>query len=138
VAAGVQAAEQTAHTISGPRSGRVSATDAGTQNGEQPTKRGRRSSFEGFFDTIAVHQAGYPVVALMGSTLSRHQADLLERLFDQVLLMLDGDDAGRQGAATIAATLAARTHVSTIALEGGVQPDQLACDQIRRLIREAT
>ena len=33
---------------------------------------------EGFFDTLAVHQSGYPaVVALMGSTISRYQADFL-------------------------------------------------------------
>jgi DNA primase len=50
---------------------------------------------EGFFDTLAVHQAGYPAVAgLMGSTLSRYQADLLATHFDRVVLMLDGDEAG--------------------------------------------
>jgi hypothetical protein len=50
---------------------------------------------EGFFDTLAVHQAGYPaVVGLMGSTLSRYQADLLATHFDRVVLMLDGDEAG--------------------------------------------
>ena len=55
---------------------------------------------EGFFDALAVHQAGYPaVVALMGSTLSRQQGDLLTTHFDRVLLMLDGDEAGRHGAA---------------------------------------
>jgi DNA primase len=50
---------------------------------------------EGFFDTLAVHQAGYPaVVGLMGSTLYRYQADLLATHFDRVVLMLDGDEAG--------------------------------------------
>lgn len=39
---------------------------------------------EGFFDTIAVHQAGYAAVGLMGSTLSRHQADLFAGHFDRV------------------------------------------------------
>lgn len=44
---------------------------------------------EGFFDTLAVHQSGYPaVVSLMGSALSRWQTDLLSTHFDQVLLML--------------------------------------------------
>jgi DNA primase len=38
---------------------------------------------EGFFDTTAVHQAGYPVMGLMGSTISRHQADLLAGHFDR-------------------------------------------------------
>jgi DNA primase len=39
---------------------------------------------EGFFDAIAVHQAGY-LIALMGSTISRHQVDLLSDHFDRVV-----------------------------------------------------
>jgi DNA primase len=91
---------------------------------------------EGFFDTFAVHQAGYPaVVALMGSTLSPYQADLLSAHFDRVLLMLDSDDAGRHGTATITPALAARMPVSAIELENGRQPDQLTRGEIRRLLR---
>jgi len=53
---------------------------------------------EGFFDAINVSQAGYPfVVALMGCSLSEEQERLLVAHSDQVVLMLDGDDAGRQG-----------------------------------------
>ena len=90
---------------------------------------------EGFFDTFSIHQAGYPaVVALMGSTLSPYQADLLSAHFDRVLLMLDSDDAGRQGIATIAPALAWRMPVSVIELENGRQPDQLTPGEIRRLL----
>jgi len=90
---------------------------------------------EGFFDMFAVHQAGYPaVVALMGSTLSRPQADLLTTHFDRVLLMLDGDDAGRHGAAAIASTLAERIEVISIPLDEGTQPDQLAPAAIQHLL----
>ena len=90
---------------------------------------------EGFFDAIAVHQAGYPaVVALMGSTLSRYQADLLSSHFARVIVMLDGDDAGRQGAAAVAAALAERMAVTAASLTDGLQPDQLAADEIRRLV----
>jgi len=85
---------------------------------------------EGFFDTIAVHQAGYPVVGLMGSTLSRHQADLLASHFDRVLLMLDGDEAGRHGAMSIAQALGPRMSVSVTSLEDGRQPDQLTPSEI--------
>ena len=53
---------------------------------------------EGFFDCIKVHQAGYPfVVALMGCSMSEQQERLLVAHADMVLLMLDGDEAGRQG-----------------------------------------
>jgi DNA primase len=57
---------------------------------------------EGFFDCVKVHQAGLPaVVGLMGSSLSDTQETLLQK-FKQVILFLDGDDAGREAARTIA------------------------------------
>jgi 5S rRNA maturation endonuclease (ribonuclease M5) len=91
---------------------------------------------EGFFDALAVHQAGHPaVVALMGSALSRPQADLLTTHFDRVLLMLDGDEAGRHGAAAITTTLAERIEVIPILLDEQTQPDQLAPVVIERLVR---
>jgi DNA primase len=89
---------------------------------------------EGFFDTIAVHQAGYPVVGLMASTLSKYQADLLTRHFDVVLLMRDGDEAGRHGSLSAAHALGTRVSVSTISLDDGRQPDQLAPGEIQRLV----
>jgi 5S rRNA maturation endonuclease (ribonuclease M5) len=58
---------------------------------------------EGFFDALKVHQAGHPsVVALMGSTLSVRQAELLAIHFENALIMLDGDPAGRSGTEAIA------------------------------------
>jgi DNA primase len=90
---------------------------------------------EGFFDALAVHQAGYPaVVALMGSTLSRQQADLLTTHFDRVLLMPDGDAAGRHGAAEMTSALAGRSDVVPILLDDGTQPDQLPPAAIQRLV----
>jgi 5S rRNA maturation endonuclease (ribonuclease M5) len=90
---------------------------------------------EGFFDTLAVHQAGYPtIVGLMGSTLSRYQADLLTTHFDRVVLMLDGDKAGEDGAAAIGRTLAPRLSVATISLQQGTQPDQLPSRAIQRAL----
>jgi DNA primase len=90
---------------------------------------------EGFFDALDVHQAGYrAVVALMGSTLSRPQADLLSTHFDRVLLMLDGDDAGRHGAAAVTSALAGRIEVVPILLDEGTQPDQLPAVAVRRLL----
>jgi DNA primase len=51
---------------------------------------------EGFFDCLRVHQAGYHnVVALMGVTLSEVQQQLLPARFPKLVLMLDGDEAGR-------------------------------------------
>ena len=52
---------------------------------------------EGFFDCLRVHQAGFRnVVALMGVSLSEVQEQLLLERFQQLVLMLDGDEAGRR------------------------------------------
>lgn len=90
---------------------------------------------EGFFDALTVSQAGYAsVVALMGSTLSRPQADLLTSHFTRVLLMLDGDEAGWHGATAITAGLGRRLAVVPIRLDAGTQPDQLAPVAIQGLL----
>jgi len=90
---------------------------------------------EGFFDTFKIHQAGHHnVAALMGSKLSNRQADLIGTYFDQVILMLDADEAGK--AATIAATttLSLNLVVQIVELASGTQPDQLASEEINQLL----
>jgi DNA primase len=51
---------------------------------------------EATFDSMRVHQAGYPnVAALLGGTLSREQEGLLKRHFTRIIIMTDnetGDD----------------------------------------------
>jgi DNA primase len=59
---------------------------------------------------------------------------LLTTHFDRVLLMLDGDDAGRHGAAAITPALAGRIEVVPILLDEGAQPDHLAAVAVRRLL----
>jgi hypothetical protein len=71
---------------------------------------------EGFFDPIAVHQAGHPMVALMGSSLSRCQAELLTSHFDRSMLMLDGDER-RQSTSAIANILSPRMPITLIAVQ---------------------
>jgi len=89
---------------------------------------------EGFFDCFRVHQAGLPcVVALMGSSLSQQQEELLQQHFREVTLMLDGDDAGRRASALIAARLVTKLAVRMVEVPHGTQPDQLSPDQIRCL-----
>src|SRR5262249_39755767 len=57
---------------------------------------GRVVLVEGFFGCIKVSQAGLPCVAVMGSSLSTAQEDLLVKHFKTVCLMMDGDEAGRR------------------------------------------
>ncbi len=91
---------------------------------------------EGFFDCMRVHQAGFPgVVALMGSTLSQRQELLLLQSFERVVLLLDGDSAGEQGSAAIAARLAGQCSLTVLHLPAHGQPDQLSDEQICRLLK---
>jgi DNA primase len=89
---------------------------------------------EGFFDCLKVHQAGlHQVVAMMGSSLSDAQQEFLQQ-FKQVILFLDGDEAGRAGALFIAPRLVHRTFVKVINLPDGKQPDQLSSDELKAII----
>jgi DNA primase len=90
---------------------------------------------EGFFDCLRVHQAGYPtVVALMGTGLSEAQQKLLLDHFEEVVLMLDGDEAGRRAARRIVAQLGSQVCVYRAEVPEGSQPDQLSPTQIRALL----
>jgi DNA primase len=91
---------------------------------------------EGYFDCLKVHQAGFRcVVALMGTVLSGvAETLLLLAPFPQVILMLDGDDRGRQGSQRIAAQLAGRCSVRLVWMPDGKQPDQLSREEIRALL----
>ena len=55
--------------------------------------------FEGFFQTIYTWQCGYAnTLASMGTHLSRQQAEKLVRWFDHLIIVPDGDKAGREAA----------------------------------------
>jgi DNA primase len=79
---------------------------------------------EGFFDCIRVHQAGLPcVVALMGCSLSVRQAELLQRHFREVILLLDGDKPGRNAGAMMAKRLVSKLSTRLVEAPDGSQPD---------------
>lgn len=53
---------------------------------------------EGFMDVMALDKAGIPsAVALMGTSLSNEQIELLRRLNAEIRLCLDGDNPGQRG-----------------------------------------
>ena len=56
---------------------------------------------EGFFDCIHIHSLGFDSVALMGTTISTQQIDLLKHTGRRYVLMLDGDSTGKQAMARI-------------------------------------
>lgn len=90
---------------------------------------------EGYFDCLRVHQGGFPwVVALMGSSLSTDQGSALLHRFDSVVLMLDGDAAGRTATRSITAALLGRCRVSVVRVPDQTQPDQLSLAAVRELL----
>ena len=89
---------------------------------------------EGFFDCMKVHQAGaLEVVALMGSSLSDAQEYLLAQ-FARVIIFLDGDEAGRGAARTIALRLGTKTFIKMIEVADGEQPDQMSSEKIQTIL----
>lgn len=91
---------------------------------------------EGFFDCLKVWQSLNPfVVALMGSSMSEKQEQLLLRQFRRVTLLLDGDEAGRAAADEIAQRLLRRLFVRVVDVPEGNQPDQLSEEQLAVLLK---
>jgi DNA primase len=90
---------------------------------------------EGFFGCLHVHQCGYPaVVALMGSSMSDVQEALIVSSFLKSVLLLDGDEAGREATASILPRLAPKMFVKAITLPDRTQPDHLSPEEVCSLL----
>jgi DNA primase len=98
---------------------------------------------EGFFDCMKLHQGGYRrVVALMGSTMSTAQEELIRKHTDsrsQVIVMLDEDEAGQAGRDDIAVRLAKFVYVKVHSFDTpGTQPDNLSAEEVTKLFGGAS
>ena len=98
---------------------------------------------EGNFDLLALHQAGFGnTVAPMGTALTKAQVKLLKRYADSVVLMFDGDSAGRKAvraAFDVLATVGMSARVVT--LPAGADPDSFLREhgeeQLRKRVENA-
>jgi len=93
---------------------------------------------EGFFGCMKLHQFGCrKVVALMGSTMSAAQEELIRTHTDrnsQVIVMLDEDEAGRAGREDIAVRLAKFVFVKVHTFDqDGQQPENLSAEEVSAL-----
>lgn len=88
-------------------------------------RRGWAVICEGNFDLVALHQGGFPnSVAPMGTALTEDQAKLLRRYAERVVLLFDGDAAGRKAVRASFDVLAkAGLDASVVALPAGADPD---------------
>lgn len=100
---------------------------------------------EGYTDVIACHEAGFSnVVATLGTALTRDHAKVLSRLCDRVVLLFDGDDAGRRAADRgLDVVFSQPVDVSIATIPGGRDPDELLRDAdgpaaFREVINQAT
>ncbi len=92
---------------------------------------------EGFFSVMKLAELGFTeVVATMGASVSEHQAQLLAA-FQEVVMLYDGDDAGRTGAMKAAALLAGRTTVRILGLGDGWEPEDCTPRMLRFLLAGA-
>ena len=90
---------------------------------------------EGFFDCMMVKQAGYACAAILGSSLSQEQEELLVEHFDRVELRFDGDAAGRAAAEDCVKRLVRRAFVKAVFLPDGKQPDLLTTEELQALLK---
>ena len=94
---------------------------------------------EGFFDAMKLHQHGcHKVVALMGSTMSTAQEDLIRQHTNSqshVIVMLDENDAGKAGREDIACRLSkfcfVRVHQFS---QPDMEPEHLTADEVQQLM----
>ena len=78
------------------------------------------------------------VVALLGSSLAEPQEELLRTHFQQLVLMLDGDDAGRRASQQLRTRLRRKVSLSWAQVPNGRQPDQLSEEEIQRILSGAS
>lgn len=88
---------------------------------------------EGYTDCLAARQAGIDdVVAVLGTALGEKHAKLLRRYVDRIVIVLDGDDAGRKRTDEILNVLLAEPIDLRIArLPSGIDPCDFILDQGR-------
>jgi DNA primase len=90
---------------------------------------------EGPFKVYHLVQAGFPnVVAIFGASLSDEQAAILVATGRPVVLMFDGNEAGRVGMRTAAGKLIVKTFVHAVKLPDGTEPDNLSAEQLATLL----
>lgn len=98
---------------------------------------------EGYFDQIALDRAGLPeAVATCGTALSEEHARNLRRRTRNVVLLFDGDEAGRRAALRgLELLLPHGLRVRAAALPAGEDPDSLLASQgaesLRALVDDA-
>ncbi len=94
-------------------------------------RRARRAIVvEGYTDVIVAHQYGFTeTVAVLGTALGENHIRLLKRFADQVVLLLDGDEAGQRRANEVLELFVAhQVDLKILTLPAGLDP----CDFLQQ------
>jgi len=98
---------------------------------------------EGYTDVIAARQAGIEsVVAVLGTALGTRHIDVLKRFVDRVVLVLDGDTAGRRRADQVLELfVVADVDLRIVTLPGAADPadfiNQFGRESLEQLVQNA-
>ncbi len=88
---------------------------------------------EGFFGAMWLHQHGFSVVAIMGSSVSETQTTLIVDLVEpagRVWIMPDGDEAGRRLAMDLLTGVSSHRWVRWFTLREGTDPEAIPEDTL--------
>lgn len=92
-------------------------------------EHGQAVLVEGNFDVLALHARGLlRVVAPLGTAFTHPQAKLVKRYAAELVVLFDGDAAGKKAAAAVRTPAReAGLHIKVASLPDGADPDDLAC-----------
>jgi DNA primase len=99
---------------------------------------------EGYTDVIAAHQVGlYNVVGTLGTAVGEDHLRMLRRLTDRVVLVFDGDEAGKSAAdRALELLLASELDLRVLTLPADLDPCDFllkeGADEFRRLAGQAS
>lgn len=94
---------------------------------------------EGFFQTIAITQAGFPgAVGRMGTHLSKWQIEKLKRFFTALVVVPDGDKPGRDSARLVQQMLQHSMPVVIAAMPDKCDADSIPHTQLMEILISAT
>lgn len=93
---------------------------------DEVRETGKIIILEGFMDVIALYKAGIKnTVAIMGTALTSNHLKMLKRLSNEVILCLDGDQAGQNAMIkSIDLLVNAGFHVGVVVIPQGYDPDE--------------
>jgi len=91
---------------------------------------------EGYADVLAMARMGSEItVAAMGTALTTDHAEVLSRVADEVVLLMDGDDAGQAAADRAVDILrSTRYRLAVATLPPGMDPDDAPPGAVRRAL----